>query len=78
MTDRGEPGTNDTLGITVWNKNGALWYASNWNGTRTVEQVLGGGSLAVRYAKPAPDLGNEAWIRSRPPLSHVAGRAMGV
>jgi hypothetical protein len=47
MTDRGEPGANDTLGITVWNKNGALWYASNWNGTRTVEQVLGGGNLAV-------------------------------
>ncbi|HET7080933.1 MAG TPA: hypothetical protein VFM49_26170 [Chloroflexia bacterium] len=47
MTDRGEPGANDTLGITVWNRNGALWYASNWNGTRTVEQVLGGGNLAV-------------------------------
>ncbi|HET7081541.1 MAG TPA: hypothetical protein VFM49_29285, partial [Chloroflexia bacterium] len=47
MTDRGEPGANDTLAITVWNRNGALWYASNWNGTRTVEQVLGGGNLAV-------------------------------
>ena len=50
MTDNGEPGKNDTIGITVWNKSGGLWYASNWSGTKTVEQILGGGNLVVRNA----------------------------
>jgi hypothetical protein len=48
MTDKGEPGTGDTIGITVWNKSGGLWLASNWDGTKTLEQVLGGGNLVVR------------------------------
>ncbi|SEP64997.1 HYR-like domain-containing protein [Flavobacterium urocaniciphilum] len=47
MTDYGEPGNNDQIAITVWNKNGGLWYASNWNGTTTVEQKIGGGNLKV-------------------------------
>jgi hypothetical protein len=47
MTDKGEPGTYDTIGITVWNKAGGLWFASSWDGTRTVEQLLGGGNLIV-------------------------------
>ena len=48
MTDRGEPGKTDTIGITLWNKDGGLWFTSNWDGTRTLEQVLGGGNLVVR------------------------------
>jgi hypothetical protein len=47
MTDNGEPGKSDMIAITVWNKAGGLWFASNWNGTKTVEQVLGGGNLKV-------------------------------
>jgi hypothetical protein len=47
MTDNGEPGKNDTIGITVWNKSGGLWFTSNWNGTKTVEQLLAGGNLVV-------------------------------
>jgi len=47
MTDTGEPGNSDTVAITVWNKNGGLWFSSNWNGTKTVEQTLGGGNLVV-------------------------------
>ena len=47
MTDAGEPGSNDTIAITVWNKNGGVWFASNWNGTKTIEQKLGGGNLQV-------------------------------
>jgi hypothetical protein len=47
MHDYGSPGSNDTVGITVWNKAGGVWYASNWNGTSTVEQKLGGGDLSV-------------------------------
>ena len=38
----------DTLGITVWNKNGGLYFSSNWNGTATVQQPLGGGSLSIQ------------------------------
>lgn len=48
MTDNGEPGANDTLGIQVLNKNGGMWFSSSWSGTKTVEQKLGGGNLAVR------------------------------
>ncbi|MEK6320345.1 MAG: HYR domain-containing protein [Acidobacteriota bacterium] len=47
MTDKGEPGNLDTIGITVWNKQGGLWFSSNWNGTTTIEQLLGGGNLVV-------------------------------
>lgn len=47
MDDNGEPGSSDTLGVTVWNKNGGMWFSSNWNGVRTVEQLLGGGNLIV-------------------------------
>ena len=28
MTDNGEPGSSDTIGITVWNKQGGLWFSS--------------------------------------------------
>jgi hypothetical protein len=47
MTDMGEPGSSDKIAITVWNKDGGLWFASNWNGTTTIEQVLGAGNLKV-------------------------------
>ena len=47
MTDKGEPGRSDTIAITVWNKSGGLWFSSNWNGTKTLEQMLGGGNLVV-------------------------------
>jgi hypothetical protein len=47
MTDTGEPGSADTIGITLWNKSGGLWFASRWSGTTTLEQLLGGGNLVV-------------------------------
>ncbi len=46
MTDNGDPGswiTPDTIGITVWNKSGGMWFSSNWNGTSTIPQPLGNG-----------------------------------
>ena len=53
LTDKGEPGNTDTVGITVYaNNTGALLYSSRWNGTTTIEQMLGngsgGGNLVVR------------------------------
>ncbi|WP_462219209.1 T9SS type A sorting domain-containing protein, partial [Ferruginibacter sp.] len=52
MTDMGEPGSSDKIAITVWDKDGGLWFASNWNGTATVEQILGGGNLKVHGGAP--------------------------
>lgn len=46
MTDN-TTGRWDTLGIQVLSRGGALWFSSNWDGTRTVEQVLDGGNLSV-------------------------------
>jgi hypothetical protein len=30
------------------NGTGALLFSSNWTGTQTIEQILGGGNLQVR------------------------------
>jgi hypothetical protein len=46
MTDKGDT-SGDTLGITVWNKAGGVWFSSNWNGTKTIEQLINGGNLTV-------------------------------
>jgi hypothetical protein len=50
MTDNGSS-SSDTLGITILTPGGLLWFSSAWNGTRTVEQSLGGGNLKVRPAQ---------------------------
>jgi len=47
MTDNGEPGDGDLIAITIWDKQGGLWYASNWDGTYTIQQLLDGGNLSV-------------------------------
>jgi len=47
MTDAGEPGTFDKIGIIVFNNAGGMWFTSNWDGTKTVQQTLGGGNLIV-------------------------------
>jgi hypothetical protein len=47
MTDRGEPGANDSIGIAVWGHSGTLLFSSNWDGTQTVEQTVGAGNLQV-------------------------------
>lgn len=46
LTDRGEPGSADSLAITVNNGN-VLLFSSEWNGTKTVEKILIGGNLAA-------------------------------
>jgi VCBS repeat-containing protein len=47
LTDKGEPGTADTIAISVYAANGTLWYSSSWTGAATLEQLLGGGNLSV-------------------------------
>jgi hypothetical protein len=55
MTDRGEPGSADSIGITVWNGAGTqLLFSSCWNGTKTVEQVLGGGNIQIQSLSSQP------------------------
>lgn len=46
MTDYGEPGSNNTIGIQV-TAGSTLWFSSSWGGSpaRTQEQTLGGGNL---------------------------------
>jgi hypothetical protein len=46
LTDRGEPGASDSIGITVYNGN-TLLFSSQWSGTKTQETVLSGGNLVV-------------------------------
>ncbi len=48
MTDKGEPGNTDSIAITLWDAGGLLLFSSNWNGTQTAKQTLGGGNLVVR------------------------------
>src|SRR3989475_94535 len=49
MTDYGSPGSSDTIGITLWNGTGGIWFSTNWVGSppATVEQLIGGGNLDV-------------------------------
>jgi len=46
MTDKGEPGVNDQIAISLWDGS-TLVYSSNWTGATTAEMVLGGGNLVV-------------------------------
>src|SRR4051794_39407015 len=41
LTERGEPGTGDTVAVTVWNGS-TLIFSSSWNGAQTLEQTLAG------------------------------------
>ena len=46
FTDKGEPGGNDTIGITLWNGS-KLVFSSEWNGAKTIERPLDGGNTVV-------------------------------
>ena len=47
ITDNGEPGTSDTIAITIHNGAGALWFSSNWNGAATLQQLVASGNLKL-------------------------------
>jgi hypothetical protein len=46
MTDRGEPGSNDDIAISLYSGS-TLWYSSNWTGNSTALMLLAGGNLVV-------------------------------
>jgi hypothetical protein len=48
MTDMGEPGDQDQIAFSLYKKNNnALWFSSNWSGTKTLEQLIDEGNLVV-------------------------------
>jgi hypothetical protein len=47
MTDKGEPGSTDTIGFTVYAKDNSLLFSSSWTGATTAEQTLSGGNLVI-------------------------------
>jgi hypothetical protein len=46
LTDKGEPGSNDTVAVSLYNGS-TLVFSSEWNGKTTVERLLAGGNLVV-------------------------------
>ncbi|MDH4117763.1 MAG: ExeM/NucH family extracellular endonuclease, partial [Acidimicrobiia bacterium] len=48
LDDNGDPGSADTIGITVWDKDGGMWFSSRFDGVKTVSQTLDGGNVRVR------------------------------
>jgi len=54
MVDRGEPGSNDQIGITLWDGT-TLLYSSWWTGTTTLEMLLSGGNLVVHSGFSFPE-----------------------
>ncbi|BCJ61341.1 M12 family metallo-peptidase [Micromonospora endophytica] len=46
VTDRGTPGRNDSVGLTLW-QGGLLLFSSDWTGAGTGEVKLTGGNLTV-------------------------------
>ena len=46
IIDRGEPGENDEIAITLWSRN-TLLYSSEWTGLKTDLQYLVGGNTVV-------------------------------
>jgi len=47
MTDRGEPGIDDSIGLTLTTSRGVLLYSSDWSGIETAEMLLSGGNIVV-------------------------------
>jgi hypothetical protein len=47
MTDNGEPGTYDRVGITVKDASNNLWFSSNWQLTNTSEKQIENGNVQV-------------------------------
>ena len=48
MKDNGEPGNADLISISLWSRNGELLFSSNWDGVRTILQLLDGGNLSTK------------------------------
>ena len=47
MTDNGEPGTNDLLSMTVFDKDGGVLFSSRWENNQPTKQLIASGNLQV-------------------------------
>ena len=47
FVDNGEPGSSDTIAISVIGKNGGLLFSSHWSGKQTSDQVIEGGNVQI-------------------------------
>ncbi len=72
LTDNGNPGFLDTLALTVWDSAGQLWLASNWDGTKTVEDEISGGNLKVHSGGNLALAADVRSITSRPLALSIA------
>jgi hypothetical protein len=62
LTDPGEPGSSDTIGLTLW-KGTELLFSSHWNGVQTIEQFLDGGNTVIHKSGDnleSADVGNDS------------------
>ena len=50
LTDMGEPGSSDSIAITVYASSGELLFSSEWDGVQTVEKLLCGGNVVIHDA----------------------------
>ncbi|MFC1603775.1 PKD domain-containing protein [Planctomycetota bacterium] len=50
LTDMGEPGSSDSIGIAVYNSSGGLLFSSEWDSVQTIEKLLSGGNVVVHDA----------------------------
>jgi hypothetical protein len=46
LTDKGEPGSADSIGVTLWNGS-QLLFSSEWRGSKTVEGFFNGGNAVI-------------------------------
>ncbi len=68
MTDNGEPGSIDQIGITLYSKEGGLWFSSNWDGVRTQQQTLAGDNLKVSGGTTSGPRSKTARLEAEQPL----------
>ncbi|HEU4609111.1 MAG TPA: PKD-like domain-containing protein, partial [Chitinophagaceae bacterium] len=50
LSDLGEPGDKDSIGVTLYGNAGSLLYSSSWLVTNTLEKELAGGNIVIKGA----------------------------
>ena len=48
MLDNGTGGQTDQMSVMLTSSSGGMLFSSNWSGTKTELQTLGGGNVSVR------------------------------
>jgi len=72
MTDRGEPGIDDSIGINL-TQGGLLLYSSNWTGIVTDEMTLSGGNILVHSGFSVGNTTSQIQQRSKSIFEIISG-----